>query len=342
MRALLSYLRRCIYIKLEKQGIFSNGDTVLPFDLTNNMYNMSTIYNEETEQYEETIEDNRIRIYNVNFPLPFYYEFNWNSGLFGNYFFYRGYISLYDKKINIKSSYQVRVELSFCYKDNSCDTDNEYMIQCNIITLRQEKFNEKSGEYLLKCEGLINTNVYSIPNFGNHIEIRYKIADSSIQEIQVPFHLYNNFRVNPPRDILQIKSIEYKDIPDDGIICFRLYGESKNKKSIRNIGTENDLTDFSIYFYGGFYYQKLSSKCYLFDNSGNFIIECYLYYSINENSIFSFVDMDNTYINGNNNDYDILLPFELYYNCTISGKDSSSSFQNISLLFIYLLIILVI
>ena len=63
-------------IKLEKKGIFSNGDTVLPFDLTNNMYNISTIYNEETEQYEEKIEDNRIKIYNVSFPLPFYFEHN--------------------------------------------------------------------------------------------------------------------------------------------------------------------------------------------------------------------------------------------------------------------------
>ena len=58
--------------------------------------------------------------------------------------------------------------------------------------------------------------------------------------------------------------------------------------------------------------------------------------------------MENKYINGNNNDYDIILPFELYYNCTISGKnisikddesksgeddksDNKSSFHNISL-----------
>ena len=60
--------------------------------------------------------------------------------------------------------------------------------------------------------------------------------------------------------------------------------------------------------------------------------------------------MENTYINGNNNDYDIILPFELYYNCTISGKksgeddksDNKSSFHNISLLIIILLIMLVI
>ena len=308
------------------------------------MYNISTIYNEETEQYEEKIEDNRIKIYNVNFPLPIYFEHNRNSELFGNYFFYSGHISLYDKKVKIKSSYQVRVELSFCYKDYSCEIDNEYMVQYNIITLRQEKFNEKSGDHLLKCEGLINTNVYSIPNLGNHIEIRYKIADSSIQQIQVPFNLYSDFRVNPPRDILEIKSIEYKGISDDDRIVFRLYGESKNKKSIRNIGREKELKDFSIYFFGGFYNQKMPSNCYLFDNNGKFIIECYLSYPSKVDAIMSFVDMENTYINGKNNDYDILLPFELYYNCTISSKDfqNKSSFHNISLLFIYLLIIFVI
>ena len=354
-------------IKLIKKGIFSNGDSVLPFDLTNNMYNKTTIYNEASGQYEEIIEDRRIKVYNVSNPLPFYCEHNYNSGLFGNYFFYRGYISLYDKKENIKSSYQVKVKLSFCYNDHSCEEENEYIVQCNIITLRTEKYNEKSGEHLLKCEGLINTNVYFIPNFGNHIEIRYKIADSSIQKIEIPFHLYSNFKVNPPRDILQVQSIEYKGSSDDGRNVFRIYGESKNKKSIRNIGTEKELKDFSIYFYGGFYNQRIPSNCHLFDNSGNFIIECYFSYFNEINSIFSFVDMENTYINENADDYDILLPFELYYSCTISGKNISSeddesesgkdnesesgkdnksenksSFHNISLLTIILLIILVI
>ena len=314
------------------------------------MYNKTTIYNETTGQYEEKIEDRRIKVYNISNPLPFYYEHNYNSGLFGNYFFYRAYISLYDKKINIKSSYQVRVELSFCYNDFSCENENEYIVQCKIITLRTEKYNEKSGEHLLKCEGLINTNVYFIQNFGNHIEIRYKIADSSIQKIEIPFHL-SNFKLNPPRDILQVQSIEYKGVSDDGRNVFRIYGESKNKKSIRNIGTEKELKDFSIYFYGGFYNQRIPSNCHLFDNSGNFIIECYFSSYFNEiNSIFSFVNMENTYINGNNNDYDIILPFELYYNCTISGKksgeddksDNKSSFHNISLLIIILLIMLVI
>ena len=354
-------------IKLIKKGIFSNGDSVLPFDLTNNMYNKTTIYNEASGQYEEIIEDRRIKVYNVSNPLPFYCEHNYNSGLFGNYFFYRGYISLYDKKENIKSSYQVKVKLSFCYNDHSCEEENEYIVQCNIITLRTEKYNEKSGDHLLKCEGLINTNVYFIPNFGNHIEIRYKIADSSIQKIEIPFHLYSNFKVNPPRDILQVQSIEYKGSSDDGRNVFRIYGESKNKKSIRNIGTEKELKDFSIYFYGGFYNQRIPSNCHLFDNSGNFIIECYFSYFNEINSIFSFVDMENTYINENADDYDILLPFELYYSCTISGKNISSeddesesgkdnesesgkdnksenksSFHNISLLTIILLIILVI
>jgi hypothetical protein len=148
-----------------------------------------------------------IKIYNVNFPLPFYQEYNWNSGLYGNYFFYRAYISLYNKEEIIKSSYQVQVELSFCYHDGSCRIENNYTVQCSFIKLKIDKFNMHSGEYLLKCEGLINTNVYSIPNFGNHIEIRYNIADSSIQGIQVPFHLNQNFRPKSPRDILQVSSI---------------------------------------------------------------------------------------------------------------------------------------
>lgn len=316
-------------IKLPKNGIFSNGDTVLPFDLTNIMV------------------DKKIGIYNVTFPLPFYHEYSYNSGLYGNYFFYRAYVSLYDKKETIKSSYQVKVELSFCYNTGSCEIDNNYIIQCNFIKLKTENYNSYMGEYLLKCEGLINTNVYNIPNFGNHIEIRYKIADSSIQRIEVPFHLYSNLRSKSPRDILQVNSIEYKKISDEGINIFRLFGKSKNKKSIRNIGTEKNLNNFNIKFYGGYYNQGIESLCYLFDNNGDFIIECYLNEIYDEkNLIISYVEMENTFINDNNNDYDILLPFGIYGNYIIPGKkmaeSNKSSFYHISLLFIKIIFFLII
>ena len=114
------------YIKLIQEGIFDNGDAILPFNLKEQMYNRTIQFNYETKEFEEIIEDKRIKIYDVNLQLPLYFENYHISFLYGNFFYYRGFISLYNKQEIIKNSYSLLVELSFCYLDNRCEIEDIY------------------------------------------------------------------------------------------------------------------------------------------------------------------------------------------------------------------------
>jgi hypothetical protein len=124
---------------------------VLPFDLTDEMFPKEKQYNDYTKQYEEV--DNRIKISEIFYQLPIFKSYSIHSGLFGNFFFHRSQISLYNKKETIKDKYPVEVELSYCFLNYSCEIENKYQIECNIIKKSEELFyNEEGGEYLLKCK----------------------------------------------------------------------------------------------------------------------------------------------------------------------------------------------
>ena len=301
-------------IKLNNNGYFDNGIMVLPFDLSNDMHPQEKQFNQYTQNFEEV--DKRIKIYNLKNPLPIFREYSSIAGLYGNFFFYRGRISLYNKTENIKDIYSVEVELSFCYLNNSCANENKYQIECNIIKLSEEIYdnynNYEKGEYLLKCKGIINTNVYNIENFGHHIEIRYKIGESSIQDIEKGFWLGYNFKDKSPRDILEITSFNYEYNSNEGNI-FYFFGNSLNNKEIRNIGSSSKLLNFNIYFSGGFYTQTVWSRCFLYNDLENFVIKCYLNYIDKDNIILSHARMQDIFINEENNEYDIILPFEFTF-----------------------------
>ena len=222
---------------MNNNGYFDNGLMVLPFDLSNDMHPKEKQFNQYTQEYEEV--DKRIKVNKLINQLPIFHEYSSISGLYGNFFFHRGKISLYNKKENIKNKYPVEVELIFCYIDYSCSTENKYQIECTLTKLSEEIYfnnNNDKGEYLFKCKGIINTNVYNIKNFGNHIEIRYKIGESNIQDIENGLLLNFNFKKKSPRDILEITSSIYKYNSTEGNV-FYFSGNSLNKKEIRNIGS---------------------------------------------------------------------------------------------------------
>ena len=202
-------------IKLINNGYFDNGMMVLPFDLSNDMY--------PEENNEE--EDRRVKLYKTLNQLPIFKSYSTMNGLYGNFYFYNNIISLYNKTEIIKDKYPIDVELVFCYLDNGCSIDNKYQIECNITKMSEDLYEIKNydkGEYLLKCKGIINTNVYNIENFGNHIEIRYKIGESSIQDIEIGLLFYSDFRKQSPRDILEITSFNYEYNPIEVIFFILL------------------------------------------------------------------------------------------------------------------------
>ena len=285
-------------IKLEKNGYFDDGTVVLPFDLTNDMYSKD--------------EDRRIKIYNTNFQIPLHFTYSNYNYLFRNYFFYRGKISFYNKSEIIKSTYPVQVNLSYCFINHSCANENNYQINCQVTKLRIDRYDDNFGDYLLTCKGNINTNVYNIKHFGGAIEIRYKIGESSLQELEVGLLVPINFIIHSPRDILEVNSYEY--IFSNSSNIFKFYGKSLNNKIIRNIGSQNNLCNFNIYFSGGFYSSHPSSSCYLYsnDNNNNFIIECFLGDIYYDNEIINYVIMEEEFINELNNEFDVILPFEFY------------------------------
>jgi len=292
-------------IKLINNGYFDNGMMVLPFDLSNDMY--------PEENNEE--EDRRVKIYKTFNQLPIFKAYSTINGLYGNFYFYNSIISLYNKTEIIKDKYPIDVELVFCYLDNGCSIDNKYQIECNITKMTEDLYEIKNydkGEYLLKCKGIINTNVYNIENFGNHIEIRYKIGESSIQDIEIGLLFYSDFRKQPPRDILEITSFNYEYNPTEGNI-FYFFGNTLYNEEIRNIGSSSNLINFDICFSGGYYGRIISSKCFLYNNDLNkFVIKCYLIKN-NDNIILSYARMRNIFINEDNNEYDLILPFELTF-----------------------------
>lgn len=290
------------------------------------MYKKSLIYNQETQGYDEIIEDNRIKIYNGSYQLPYFYIFYYVSGLYGKYFFYNAYISFYYPGVVFDEDdyIPVDVELSFCYNNGQCAIDNTYTIQCHFIKLKKEKIFYNIGKYLLKCESNINTQVYFINNFGNHIEIRYRIADSSIQKIELPFDL-SFFNAYSPKDILEIYSLEYQGISDEEKHFFRFFANSKYNTKIKNIASKSKLENFGIYFYAGYRSSSISSSCYLFVNENkNIIIECYFNNLIEEDLILNFVYMNHAFLNGNDKDYIVILPFELYYKILLFKKTNKN------------------
>ena len=146
------------------------------------------------------------------------------------------------------------------------------------------------------------------------------------------FYINTNYRKYPPRNILTINSIKFHNISEDNIISFRLFGNSENKTPIKNIGSETELLDFQIFFYGGMAYELRASKCHLFDDNDKFVVECFLPYYSEEKfygdmpklfslyknyTIFSFAHMDFFYISEDNDEYDVILPLELHYNETV-------------------------
>ena len=310
-------------IKLEKNGYFNNGVMVLPFDLTDNMYSKKIISN------KEIIEDRRVKVYNLNFQLPLYIKYSERNYLYGNFFFYHGRISLYNKnEIIINNNYPVEVQLIYCYLNNSCNFENKYKINCQIN--KQQIFinlnNDFNGEYLLRCKGLINTNVYNIENFGGHIELKYKVGESSIQNITFGLLLNQNFVSKSPRDILEVTSYTYK-ISKNNII-FEFLGNSLNNKNIREIGSRDSLVNFEVYFYS--FYYTFYTLCYLYNNNLNtFIIRCQInsyYFQINETitTTIYYAKMEREFIHEQNNQYDIILPFEfnfvIYLNIIIDNN----------------------
>ena len=297
-------------IKLEKNGYFNNGVMVLPFDLTDNMYSKKKISN------KEIIEDRRVKVYNLNFQLPLYIEYSNANYLYGNFFFYHGRISLYNKNEIIKNNnYPVEVQLIYCYLNNSCNFENKYKINCQINKMEifinlNSNFN---GEYLLRCKGLINTNVYNFENFGGHIELKYKIGESSIQNITFGLLYSHNFVSKSPRDVLEVTSYTYK-INNNNIV-FEFLGNSLNNKNIREIGTRDSLINFEVYFYS--FYYTFNTLCYLYNNNlNNFIIKCQIdpsYIGINETINIYYAKMEREFIHEQNNQYDIILPFEFNF-----------------------------
>ena len=229
-----------------------------------------------------------------------------------------------------------------------------YIIECKISKINDNSFypNSYQGEHLLECMGTINTNVYYIKNFGNHIELRYKIGKirhcffkdkhgiSSYEEDIEKILLSQNYQFfnNNPRDILQITSFEYKNISENKNNSFILFGQTFNKKIIRNIGQKSKLLNLGIKFFGGFYKPDISSLCYLYPNNNDFIIDCYLDKITWTGAIISSVYMSEEYIYKENNEYDIILPFEFEFTFYPSSNEplkegnpsnNLSKFQNL-------------
>ena len=312
-------------LKLEKPGFFTNGDTVLPFDLTNNMYNITVIYNETTKLYEEFIDDRRIKIYNLSFHIPLYYEFYYTSGGYGKFFYYFSYISFYNKNIVPKTSFNMRVNyIPMTYPYGKNGTNLYYNMNCNFIKLKKTKikYNDRTGgDYLLKCEGSFESNLIREEEYINLV---LKIGDSSLGILGMNYIIHSYNLTNSPNNILEVNSIKYQGISIEGKHSFKLFGKSRYNKIINYIGSKNELYDFNIYFYGGKYLID-SSSCFLNgngNNSDNFIIECYLnnqYLQYNY-SLFSVARMEKAFMNGNAKNYELILPFDLYFDPIIETK----------------------
>ena len=314
-------------IKLLNKGVFSNGDTVLPFNFTNEMYKINGT----------NIIDSRKVIYNPRFDFPKIYVNESYGGLYGNRYFFRGYVYLYNKQEVIKSSYYINVKLKYFEHYVYPIDENIYNIECKFIKLKEEIYvTNRGGNYLLKCKGFINTNIHLLYN-NALLYLHYYYFEPNVT---LQFYINSNYRKYPPRDILTVNSIKFNNISEDNIICFRLFGNSEKNISIKNIGSKSELLNFNIYFYGGIYGRR-ESLCYLFDNNGSFIIECYLPYFGSDihfqdnkgtlyknHTIFSFVNMWQFYIRQDNDEYDVILPFDLYFKETITPIYKEISFHD--------------
>ena len=312
-------------IKLEKNGYFENGLMVSPFNLGDVMYSKKIILN------EEKIEDRRVKIYNLKFQLPLYIKYSDSNYLYGNFFYYFGRISLYNKNETIKNNYPVEVELIYCYLNHSCTYENEYQINCKINNLEMNinGYGDFNGDYLLTCQGLINTNVYNFENFGGHIELKYKVGESSIQNITFGLLNPQNFVSKSPRDILEITSYTYEYIGND--IIFKFYGNSINNRNIRQIGSPYSKTDFGIFFRSA--YDYIYNLCYLYNNKiNNFIIECKLNSYFGGNRLIFYVEMGREFLHEENNEYDLILPFYFDVNAEINlvADNSNNCFSGIN------------
>ena len=294
-------------IKLNNNGYFENGLMVLPFDLTNDMYSK---------------EDKRIKITETNFQLPIFKEYYNTNGLYGNFFFHIGKISLYNKKEIIKDKYPVEIQLGFVLLNGTYSKENNYQIECKIIKFDEDSYYlNDMGEYFLNCRGIINTDVFKGENFYSFFDIRYNISKSNIQEVQVNLLSGNKFKRESPRDILEITSFDYEYNPNEGNI-FKFYGNSLNKKEIRNIGSSTNLYNFDIYFRGGYYVYSIPSRCFLYnDDLNHFVIQCYLNEILDDGIILFSASMNEIFINEHNNEYDIILPFEFAINKEIKIWD---------------------
>ncbi len=207
------------------------------------------------------------------------------------------------------------MQLIYCYLNNSCNFENKYKINCQINKLEifinlNSNFN---GEYLLRCKGLINANVYNFENSRGHIQLKYKIGESLIQNITFGLLYNQNFVSKSPRDVLEVTSYTYK-INNNNIV-FEFLGNSLNNKNIREIGTRDSLINFEVYFYS--FYYTFNTLCYLYNNNlNNFIIKCQInpsYFGINETINIYYAKMEREFIHEQNNQYDIILPFEFNF-----------------------------
>ena len=104
-------------------------------------------------------------------------------------------------------------------------SDRVYNIECKFNLLKEEMYTNKGGNYLLECEGLIETDVYLKYDYVIlYLEYKYFEPD-----LVMDFYIDTNYRKYPPRNILTINSIKFHNISEDNIISFRLFGNSENK-----------------------------------------------------------------------------------------------------------------
>ena len=163
------------------------------------MYNITVIYNETTKLYEEFIDDRRIKIYNLSFHIPLYYEFYYTSGGYGKFFYYFSYISFYNKNIVPKTSFNMRVNyIPITYPYNKNGTNLYYNMNCNFIKLKKTKikYNDRTGgDYLLKCEGSFESNLIREEEFINLV---LKIGDSSLGILGMNYIIHSYNLTNSP------------------------------------------------------------------------------------------------------------------------------------------------
>ena len=298
-------------IKLERIGIFDDGILINPFDLSG--VKLFLKFNETTRNYEYDEYMDNVTIYKTFNYLPiFKEEYRYSSFLFGNFFFYRNYISLYNKTEKIKDKYEVEdVVLEYCEYDKE---GKIFKFECNIIEKNNEIEYEGfySGDHILICKGIINSNYLDLNYCDQGPILKYKIAETSIRNIYNYFAIdFLNIKKQNPRDIYEIFSFEYYYNENEGRNIFKFFGNSLNKKPIRNKGSDSDLYDFNIIFRGGYFRPWIGCGCFSYGENGTFIIKCYI--SESDNIIISSSFLADVFIIEENDEYDSILPFEFFF-----------------------------